>query len=141
MPVTVRVRSPAAGNGRFGVGGGYCRSSLWRNHWEGDRSLKASGGGAATSRHGPSVSPTGCHLPMASPQGGSTAGFARMRTFYAPQLSRGSSASHSRSTARRPASIAARTRAGDRKGGLAGKSVSVRVELGGGRITQKQHNQ
>src|SRR3546814_1499360 len=80
MPVTVRVRSPAAGNGRFGVGSGYCRSSLWRNHWEGDRSLKASGGGAATSRHGPSVSPTGCHLPMASPQGGSTAGFARMRT-------------------------------------------------------------
>src|SRR3546814_7357973 len=28
------------------------------------------GGGAATSRHSPSVSPPGCHLPMASPQGG-----------------------------------------------------------------------
>src|SRR3546814_4043651 len=47
-----------------------CRSSLWRSHGEGDRSLKASGGGAATSRHSPSVSPMGCHLPMASPQGG-----------------------------------------------------------------------
>lgn len=31
----------------------------------------AVGGGAATSRHGPSVSPSGCHLPMAAPQGGS----------------------------------------------------------------------
>src|SRR3546814_14517978 len=27
------------------------------------------GGGATTSRHCPSVSPAGCHLPMASPQG------------------------------------------------------------------------
>src|SRR3546814_10560385 len=41
----------------FGVGGCHCRSSLWRSHGEGDRSLKASGGGAATSRHSPSVSP------------------------------------------------------------------------------------
>src|SRR3546814_12636724 len=41
----------------FGVGSCHCRSSLWRSHGEGDRSLKASGGGAATSRHSPSVSP------------------------------------------------------------------------------------
>src|SRR3546814_10836152 len=30
------------------------------------------GGGAATSRHSPSVNPTGCHLPIASRQGGSS---------------------------------------------------------------------
>src|SRR3546814_19823355 len=52
------------------LGSGHCRSSRWRSHGEGDRSLKASGGGAATSRHSPSVSPMGRHLPMASPQGG-----------------------------------------------------------------------
>src|SRR3546814_1383143 len=44
------------------------------------RSLKASGGGAATSRHSPSVSPTGCHLPMASPRGGSTTASGRFST-------------------------------------------------------------
>jgi dethiobiotin synthetase len=32
---------------------------------------EADGGGAATSRHGPSVSPPGRHLPTAAPQGGS----------------------------------------------------------------------
>src|SRR3546814_212653 len=35
------------------------------------------GGGAATARQSPSVSPTGCHLPMASPQGGIQAATAR----------------------------------------------------------------
>src|SRR3546814_9953271 len=41
-------------NDRAGVDCWHCRSSLWRRHGEGDRSLKASGGGAATSRHSPS---------------------------------------------------------------------------------------
>src|SRR3546814_9897667 len=41
-------------NDRAGVDCWHCRSSLWRSHGEGDRSLKASGGGAATSRHSPS---------------------------------------------------------------------------------------
>src|SRR3546814_14888811 len=41
----------------FGVGSCHCRYSLWRSHGEGDRSVKASGGGAATPRHRPSVSP------------------------------------------------------------------------------------
>ncbi len=31
---------------------------------------EADGGGTATSRHGPSVSPSGCHLPIAAQQGG-----------------------------------------------------------------------
>ncbi|WP_287407545.1 ATP-dependent dethiobiotin synthetase BioD [Sphingopyxis sp.] len=31
---------------------------------------EADGGGAATSRHGPSVSPSGCHLPITAQQGG-----------------------------------------------------------------------
>ena len=60
------------------------RSSLSRSDGEG-AAREASGGGAATSRHGPSVSAAPkpqfilsackavegrCHLPMASPQGG-----------------------------------------------------------------------
>ncbi len=32
---------------------------------------RSGGGGAATSRHSPSVSPSGCHLPIAAQQGGS----------------------------------------------------------------------
>src|SRR3546814_14886730 len=58
------------------------------------------GGGAATSRHSPSVSASRCHLPIATRQGGLD------RQLPIP----------------------------DRNSVVQGKSVSVRVDLGGGRF-------
>src|SRR3546814_16910379 len=99
------------------VGSGHCRSSLGRSHGEGDRSLKASGGGAATVAPKPLRQP--CGLPP--PHGFATG---RIHGWF-----------RSLAAIRRTTALDT-----DRKSVVKGKSVSVRVDLGGLRlIKQKQH--
>src|SRR3546814_9546057 len=62
---------------RFEVGSGHpdppCGEAVGRG-----TAREASGGGAATSRHSPSVSASRCHLPIASQQGGSLYPYRRL---------------------------------------------------------------
>src|SRR3546814_18752993 len=101
----------ASGKGRFGVVSGHpnppCGEAVGRGTAPVGR-----GGGAATSRHCPSVSASRCHLPLASRQGGSYVSF---RSFSAVPKRRSS-------TYR------------DRTSAEEGRSVSVRVDIGGRRI-------
>src|SRR3546814_15064184 len=85
---------------------------------------EAGGGGAGALHHSPSVSASRCHLPMASPQGG----FELFRLFFQIQdqcLAIGRVAHPGKGHARRSE---------ERR---VGKSVSVRVDLGGRRFIKK----